>query len=66
MEQLRHLPRSVLVPLLLAIAALGALAVARIDRLSDAVDGGAMGSLASVAIGLSVAALVLWRVSPRR
>jgi hypothetical protein len=66
MEQLRHLPRTVLWPLAVAIAALGVLMVARIDRVSDVVDAGALGSLASVAIGLTVAALVLLRVSPRR
>jgi hypothetical protein len=66
MDQLRHLSRTVLWPLAVAIAALGVLMVARIDRVSDAVDGSALGSLAGVAIGLTVAALVLLRVSPRR
>jgi hypothetical protein len=66
MEQLRHLPRTIVLPALVFVAALGALAVARTDRLSDVVNAGALGSLASVAIGLTVAVLVLSRVSPRR
>jgi hypothetical protein len=66
MDQLRHLPRGVLWPALLAIAAACALAVARTDRLSDVMNAGALGSLASVGIGLTVAMLVLSRVRPRR
>jgi hypothetical protein len=66
MDQLRHLPRTIVLPALLAIAAVCALAVAHSDRLSDVLDAGAFGSLASVAIGLTVAVLVLSRVSPRR
>jgi hypothetical protein len=66
MEQLRHLPRTILLAVLLVAAALLVLAVERTDRLSDALQGDALGTLASVAIGLTVAALVLSRVSARR
>ncbi len=66
MGQLRHLPRTIVLPALLLLAALGAFAIARTDRLSDVANAGALGSLASVAIGLTVAGLVLSRVTPRR
>jgi hypothetical protein len=65
MERLRHLPRMILLPALLAVAALFVLAVERSDRVSDAVEGDALGTLLSVTIGLVVAA-VLSRVSARR
>jgi hypothetical protein len=66
MVRLRRYPRTLLLPALLVVAALLALAVDRTDRLSDALSGDALGSLASVAIGLAVAALVLSRISARR
>jgi hypothetical protein len=66
MEPLRHLPRAILLPALLVVAALLVLAVERTDRLSDALQGDALGTLMSVTIGLVVAAFVLSRVSARR
>lgn len=66
MQRLRHLPRTILLPALLAVAALLVLAAARTGRLSDALQGDALGTLTSVTIGLVVAALVLSRVSARR
>lgn len=66
MEPLRQLPRTVLVPLILVLAALLVLAIRRMDALSDLVDTSAISSLLSIGIGLTVAALVLSRVSARR
>jgi hypothetical protein len=66
MQQLRHVPRTILLPALLAVAALLVLAIERTDRLSDALEGDALGTLMSVTIGLVVAAFVLSRVSARR
>jgi ABC-type nitrate/sulfonate/bicarbonate transport system permease component len=66
MERLRHLPRTILLPALLAVAALLVLAFERSDGLSDALAGDALGTLLSVTIGLGVAAVVLSRVSARR
>jgi hypothetical protein len=66
MEQLRHLPRTVLLPAIALLAVLLALAFTRSERLGDLVENGAMSSLVSIGIGLTVAAFLISRVSARR
>jgi hypothetical protein len=66
MDRLRLPPRALLLPALLAVAALFVLAAERSDRVLDAVEGDALGTLLSVTVGLVVAAVVLSRVSARR
>jgi hypothetical protein len=65
MTQIR-LTRTFLLPALLLVAALLAFAFSRSDDLRNAVESGALSTGASVALGLAVAALLLFRVSARR
>jgi hypothetical protein len=63
MALLRH---HLMRPAIILVAALLAIAVSRTDRLSDMVETGTVSSLLSIGIGLTVAAVVLSRVSARR
>jgi hypothetical protein len=65
MTQIR-LTRTFLLPALLLLAAVLAVAFSRSDDLRNVVESGALSTGASVALGLAVAALLLSRVSARR
>ena len=58
--------RSLVLPALLSVAALFALALERLDGFRQVLATEEVGSLAGVVMGLAVAALVLSRISARR
>jgi hypothetical protein len=66
MDQLRRLPRAVHLSALLALAALAGIGAERSPGMGAALETDMLASLASVAVGLVVAGLVLSRIGARR